>query len=173
MLVYAGAGQLLSRAQRVVSQSQGRMLLSHNFNVAAEEVQPLSRDAFAQVFVTAFKTQGTCRCRPLNHPHWMVEILFPMTEWSPQQVGERCAQAMIDYRQPQQSRPTTPMTVLVLGGIKTTPPTSASPEALQPGDWGVDVVETSSAQTFLQTIAWETTIAAKPVENIFKVERSI
>ena len=51
-----------------------------------------------------------------------------------------------------------------------TPPTSSAPDALQPGEWGVDVVETADGNTFLQAIAWEATIASKSADSVFKVE---
>ncbi|MCY7283047.1 MAG: DUF2656 domain-containing protein [Cyanobacteria bacterium CAN_BIN43] len=57
--------------------------------------------------------------------------------------------------------------------IKTTPATSDSLDALQPGNWGVDVVETTSAAKFLEAIAWETTVAQKPGESIFKVVKPL
>ena len=101
---------------------------------------------------------GTVRCKKQDH------------QFSPKQIGEFCAQALADQRIRQgldrQSLPE----ILVLGGVKNTPPTSDSPDALQIGDWGVDVVETSVGATFLQSISWESTISSKPVDEIFKVE---
>ncbi|NET32746.1 MAG: DUF2656 domain-containing protein [Cyanothece sp. SIO1E1] len=146
------------------------MLLSHNFNVSPDLVPPLSREEFADVFRLGLSAHAACQCRPINHPHWMVEILFPTPEFSPPQVGELCAQAMVDKRQTQRGDAAMP-TILVLGGIKTTPATSTTPTALKPGDWGVDVVETLASETFLQAIAWDTTIAQKPADSIFKIER--
>ena len=60
-------------------------------------------------------------------------------------------------------------TILVLGGIKTTPAASPSPDGLQPGNWGVDVVETLSGDTFLRSIGWDAAIAQKPADSVFKV----
>ena len=147
------------------------MLLSHNFDVSGDIVPALSREEFAGVFQSGLSAHKHLQCRLVNHPHWTVEILFSSNEFSPQQVGELCLHALADKRRsPTVGRTDTIPEILVLGGIKTTPPTSDSPDALQPGNWGVDVVETRSAEAFLQAIAWDATIAEKPAESVFKVE---
>jgi hypothetical protein len=150
--------------------TQGRMLLSHNFNVTPDIVPALAREEFAEVFQSSLEQDAHLKCRLIHHPHWIVEILFATAQYSPQQVGELCARALARRRQAQRSHPQYLPEILVLGGLKTTPPTSDSPDALQPGNWGVDVVETLSGEAFLQTIAWEATIAQKPADSIFKVE---
>jgi Protein of unknown function (DUF2656) len=146
---------------------QARMLLSHNFDIADGRVPALTREQFAAAFVEGFSTQPEITCHPIDHPHWIVEILFP-NDSSAQQIGEHCAQILATYRRSQGA--TSLPAILILGGIKTTPPTSDSPTALQPGQWGVDVVETPSAEAFLAGIAWETAIATKPANSVFKVE---
>ncbi len=147
--------------------SQGRMLLSHNFDVSPDLFTILSREEFTAVFVESLSEQRMLPCRMVDNPHWIMEILFAPDEFSPEQVGTLCAQALAKKRRMQ--RDTMPE-ILVLGGLKTTPPTSSSPDALQPGNWGVDVVETQSAGAFLQSIGWESTIAQRPANSIFKVE---
>ncbi len=148
------------------------MLLSHNFDISPDVLPALSREEFAEVFQTGLSAQPNLHCRLISHPHWTVEILFATPEFSAQQVGELCAQVLAEVRSPQVTSGTNP-DILVLGGLKTTPPTSNSPDALQPGEWGVDVVETPSGDAFLQGIAWETTISQKPPDSIFKVARKI
>jgi hypothetical protein len=147
--------------------NQGRMLLSHNFDVSPELFAALSREEFTAVFAEGLSAQKTIQCRMVENPHWIVEILFATDEFSPEQVGTLCAQALAKKRRMQ--RDTIPE-MLVLGGLKTTPPTSDSPDALQPGNWGVDVVETQSARAFLQTIGWDSTIAQRSPDSVFKVE---
>jgi Protein of unknown function (DUF2656) len=154
----------------VSNELQGRMLLSHNFDVSPDIVPALSREEFADVFRSGLQTQTHLQCRLVNHPHWVVEILFTIAQFSPQQVGELCAQALATQRQMHKPSQAPMPEILVLGGIKTTPPTSNAPDALQTGDWGVDVVETLSSEAFLQSIAWDTTIAQKSADTIFKVE---
>jgi hypothetical protein len=146
------------------------MLLSHNFDVAPELVPALSRHEFAELFVTGFATEPNLDCQPLAHPHWMLEIRFASDQIAAAEVGERCAQLLVSLRRAQQLRHSNLPEILILGGLKTTPPTSDSPDALQPGEWGVDVVETFSGDVFLKTINWETTIASKPPETLFKIE---
>ncbi len=154
------------------------MLLSHNFDISPDVLPALSREEFAQVFQAGLGDQPNLHCRLINHPHWTVEILFATPEFSAQQVGELCAQALAEVRtldakrSPQITSGANP-DILVLGGLKTTSPTSASPDALQPGEWGVDVVETPSGDAFLRGIAWETTMAQRPPDSIFKVTRKI
>ncbi|HBC40620.1 MAG TPA: DUF2656 domain-containing protein [Pseudanabaena sp.] len=145
------------------------MLLSHNFNVSPEMIPPLSREEFAEVFRLGLRDRPSYQTRLVNHPHWIVEILFDHQQFSPNQIGEFCAEALANKRIGQGIATQSLPDILVLGGIKTTPPTSNSPDALQTSDWGVDVVETISADSFLQDISWETTVASKPIEEIFKV----
>jgi hypothetical protein len=146
------------------------MLLSHNFDISPDVVPALSRAEFFEIFRAGLSTDVNLQCRLLDHPHWTVEILFATPDYSAQQVGEHCAQALVDVRSPQLLL-NLKLDILILGGLKTTPPTSDSPDALQPGEWGVDVVETLSSDDFLAGIAWDGTIAQRPVESIFKVVR--
>ena len=145
------------------------MLLSHNFDVSPTTVPPLSREDFTAVFETGLSTNSLLHCKLMEHPHWIVEIRFPLETISPLQVGELCAQALTAKRQSQNLATSMP-NILVLGGLKTTPPTSSSPDALQPGEWGVDVVETTSGDEFLQKIDWDTTVAQRSADTVFKVE---
>jgi hypothetical protein len=149
--------------------SQGRMLLSHNFNISEDVAPAMSREEFAQVFIEGLA--NTAQCRLVSNPHWIVEVVFDTSNFSPTQIGESCAQALIDKRLSQIKAGQSLPHLLVLGGIKTTPAMSSSPDSLQPGEWGVDVVETANGKEFLQGIGWDTTVAAKPSDSIFKVER--
>lgn len=143
---------------------RGRMLLSHNFDIADGSLSALSREEFAEVFRTGLTDDDRIHCRSISHPHWIVEIIFP-TDRSAQTVGSECARILAQHRQQAGHR----ADILILGGVKTTPPTSPDPDALQPGEWGVDVVETLSGDQFLASINWDSTIAWKPVDSIFKV----
>jgi hypothetical protein len=155
------------------------MLLSHNFDVSPDIVPNLSREEFAAVFEAGLRAYPHVQCRLVNHPHWTVEIRFPTDKFSPAQIGELCAKALAEQRRltcrsrlrgSQHLDAAAFPDILVLGGLKTTPPTSNAPDALQPGEWGVDVVETRSGEAFLQAIAWDATIAQKPADSIFNVE---
>jgi Protein of unknown function (DUF2656) len=136
-----------------------RMLLSHNFNVTTDVLPELSRSQFTTIFQNLNAT-----CRELeNSPHWVVEVLFEDDE-TPASMGEAIAQTLATYRQTTSG---TSAHVLTLGGLKTTPPTSDSLDALQPNQWGVDVVETADAEVFLTGLNWEATIATRPKDSVF------
>jgi hypothetical protein len=148
--------------------SQGRMLLSHNFDIVDGVAPVLSREEFAQLFIEGLKESAQCRL--VNNPHWIAEVLFDTNEFTPVEMGEKYAQVLLNMRRNQIKEGLSLPHILILGGRKTTPAISSSPDSLQPGEWGVDVVETIDAQRFLEGIGWEATIATKPPESIFKVE---
>lgn len=148
---------------------QGRMLLSHNFDIADDTIPPLSRADFVAVFRDGLHHLSQIHCRAIEHPHWIVEVVFPTPKISPQQMGIYLAQALLAKRQGQIGNILL-QNILILGGIKTTPPTSTSPNALQPGEWGVDVVETLSVEQFLDRIGWEATVSQRSPDTVFKVE---
>lgn len=149
----------------------GRMLLSHNFDIPEEVFPPLSREEFTLVFAEGLSQYPEIKCRQLNHAHWMVEILFSPDVFSPPQVGELCAQALVDKRMSQGKADDSFPDILILAGLKKTPPLSSDADALQPGQWGVDVVETPSAESFLMAMEWEEKTGGKSIEDVFKVER--
>ena len=147
---------------------KARMLLSHNFDISEDILPALSREEFSQVFINGL--QDIADCRLVNNPHWIVEVLFDTSKYSPAQMGEYYANALAKLRQNQLQNGQQLPHILILGGIKTTPAMSTSPDSLQPGEWGVDVVETSDGDNFLAGLNWENAIANKPSESIFKVE---
>jgi Protein of unknown function (DUF2656) len=150
----------------VANLDRGRMLLSHNFDITDGSLTGLSREEFAEIFRTGTSDDTRIQCRSIAHPHWIMEILFA-SDLTPQAVGTECARILAQYRQQAASNRAD---ILILGGIKTTPPTSPDPDALQPGQWGVDVVETGNGDLFLTKIDWDATIAPKPADSIFKVQ---
>jgi len=149
----------------------GRMLLSHNFDMPEGVFPPLSREDLTQVFAEGLSQYSQIKCRQLKHAHWMVEILFSTHDFAPPQVGELCAEALVDKRKSQGKVDDSFPDVLILAGFKKTPPLSDDPEALQTGEWGVDVVETPSADSFLLAMGWEEKTSGKSIEDVFKVER--
>jgi Protein of unknown function (DUF2656) len=148
----------------------GRMLLSHNFDLPEGVFESLSREDLTLVFAEGLSQYPGIKCRKLNHAHWMVEILFSQ-DFAPPQVGEFCAQALVNKRMSQGKVDDSFPDVLILAGFKKTPPLSDDPEALQTGEWGVDVVETASAESFLMAMGWEDKTVGKSIEDVFKVER--
>ncbi len=151
----------------------GRMLLSHNFDISEDIFPKLNISEFTQVFTDELSKYPQIQVRQLNHAHWMVEILFPSDEFSPPQVGEFCAEALANKRMSQTQKKDSIPEILILGGLKKTPPLSDDPDALQTGEWGIDVVETQSGENFLIGIEWETKTANKTIEDVFKIEKII
>jgi hypothetical protein len=145
------------------------MLLSHNFDITDGSLAALSREEFTEIFRAGWSDNNRIQSRSIAHPHWIMEILFA-GDLTPDAVGSECARILARYRQQAAANRAD---ILILGGIKTTPPTSPDPDALQPGEWGVDVVETVSGDLFLTKIDWAATIAQKPTDSIFKVQLPI
>ena len=154
----------------MVESTTERMLLSHNFDLYDKVFDELTREEFAQVFIDAINSKENIEVNFIDNPHWNVEILFSPSEFSPQKIGELCAQALKQERLQEKPETAKLPNILILAGKKTTPPISSSPTSLQPGEWGVDVVETASVSTFLTAIRWEERIYTRTVENIFKIE---
>lgn len=148
------------------------MLLSHNFDLIDAGVPALSRVEFTEIFIEGFSGNPAVKCREVDNPHWIVEILCLIELFTPQEVGEKCAEILNSSRI-KASIDAIDYSILILGGIKTTPAISSSPDALQPNQWGVDVVETKSSEQFLRSINWDATIASKPTDSIFKVESKV
>lgn len=146
------------------------MLLSHNYNLSNNELPALSREEFAQVFRDGLQEKSSIDCRLIENPHWVVEIIFPTAEFEPKEIGQMCGEILTNKRKNKQADSTLTTDTLILGGKKTTPATSASPTSLQPGEWGVDVVETAQAEIFLTAINWDGMIVDKPQDGIFKIE---
>lgn len=146
------------------------MLLSHNFDLYNNELPPLNKKQFAQIFIDGLKEQNNLNCNLIENPHWIVEIIFPTNEFSAAEVGEKCGYILKEAREQQRSENNKMPDILILGGKKTTPALGNSPTSLQIGEWGVDVVETAAADIFLSSIRWETTISSKPIDSIFKIE---
>ena len=144
------------------------MLLSHNFNLNNNELPALNREEFAQVFIDGLKEKENISCSYIENPHWVVEIIFPTENFEPQTIGQMCGEILTNKRKSQTDSLKTD--TLILGGKKTTPVNSASPTALKPGEWGVDVVETPKADAFLTSINWEILTEGKPSDGIFKIE---
>lgn len=148
------------------------MLLSHNHDVEDDVLPSLTRSEFAAVFGDRLSQRSGLACQEIEHAHWVCEIWFDESQLSPKQVGELCARALLDARQPQLGEGQAMPDVLILGGKKSTPVTNPVPNALQTGEWGVDVVETKSGANFLGAMNWDDAIAARPEGTVFKVEVS-
>jgi len=150
-----------------------RMLLSHNCTLPQDQVRPLSRADFANVFIEGLKSYADCQCSLIENPHWIVEIIFDGQQKSPTDIANLCAQSLSAHRTAEQLKRPNNHTVMLLGGVKTTPVFGTSPTSLQIGEWGVDVVETVSPEEFLAGLNWKTVVKGKSSEQIFKVTHAI
>ena len=146
-----------------------RMLLSHNFNLYKGELPALNREQFAQVFIDGLQSQAKINCSLISNPHWIVEILYSESEFSAEDIGKICGEILLQKRQEQKQENQITTDTLLLGGKKTTPATSTLKTSLQTGEWGVDVVETPSAEMFLDSINWNIMTENKPADSIFKI----
>ncbi len=157
----------------MVKSQQVRMLFSHNFDISNNLVPKLSREEFALYLIDGFNVDAEINCSAVNNPHWIVEVLFDSLQHSPLSIGTLCVQALANKRKTQKGTEDIPLNILALGGIKTTPAISTTSTSLQPGDWGVDVVETANAEQFLKSMGWEAISASKPPENIFSFKLQV
>ncbi len=146
-----------------------RMLLSHHCTLPEGQVSTLSRNDFANIFITGLTAHNDIQCSLIENPHWIVEVLFDAQQNSPTDVAALCAKALSAKRSAEPTKKIDRYTVMLLGGLKTTPVMGASPTALQPGEWGVDVVESSSPEQFLAELNWDAVTATKSPDQIFKV----
>lgn len=153
--------------------SMGRMLLAHNFDLHNNELPTLSKEEFAKVFVDGLREEPNITCSQIENPHWVVEIIFPTTEFEAETIGKMCGDVLINNRKNSYDDNTSSqltINTLMLGGKKTTPASGTSTTSLQPGEWGVDVVETSQGDAFLESINWHNLTAGKSGDRIFKIE---
>ena len=146
------------------------MLLSHNFNLYKDELPALGREEFAQIFINGLKGKNQIACRHIDNPHWIVEIIFPSEKFEAQEIGQLCGEILTSTRKKDLAKSKLTTDTLILGGKKTSPVANNLPNTLQPGEWGVDVVETAQADVFLAAINWEILTEGKSKDDIFRID---
>ncbi len=146
--------------------TQTRMLLSHNFDITDPAIPKLSRGQFTELFLTAL--DGEADCQLIDNPHWVFELKFDGTRFTPQQMGDRIVQVLSDARKRSVAAAVNLPHTLSLGGLKQSPATNPSPTSLQPNEWGVDVVETVNAEAFLTGLNWDATVSTREPGTIFQ-----
>lgn len=132
-----------------------RMMFSYNH---AKSGEAWSHEQFQELIAAALADYPVT-ISPMEHSHWLVEVGGDTLE--PAQMGQRIAMHIALQRT--ESNP--PVEVLALGGQKTTP---SAFSALGVGDWGVDVVETYDAQSFLDAVNWSAMVQSKDPDTIFQ-----
>ena len=146
------------------------MLLSHNFNLNNNELPTLNREEFARVFIDGLREKDNISCSYIKNPHWVVEIIFPTQEYEPQELGQICGDILISKRKNDLVDSKLITDTLILGGKKTTPVANMLANTLQPGEWGVDVVETAKGDAFLASINWDILTEDKSSDDIFQIK---
>jgi len=140
------------------------LLLSHNHGVPESLAPGLNASAFA----TAFLPLGTrgWTVEPLDHHHWRVRLV---ADEAPSVMGQAALHCLRVLRLSQGIR--ADYGLLALGGRKDRRAVAGSP--LQLGSWGVDVVETPSAEAFLATIGWSGLVATRPHGTWFALQSTL
>ena len=99
----------------------------------------------------------------LSHPHWLVRI---ESELAVDEMAQELVKAWKQYRLIQKHDVN--HNWLALGGRKDTTGSPGSP--LIQGSWGVDVVECSNPDAFLDSINWNALKAGRPSDAVFEVK---
>lgn len=139
-----------------------RFLLSHNLQVVSEKLRGLKSADLAAGLVAHLPTG--VQVKALSHPHWLVQVeadLLPI---------DLANAVLLAWRQLRCSAGANDADcqLLALGGRKDDQ--AASGALLQQGDWGVDVVETLSADAFLQSINWELLKQGRALDGVFELQ---
>lgn len=135
-------------------------VLSHNLQVQDAQVPALDAKALSDALMS--HCASVQRAEPLDHPHWMVRLEASLD-------AEALAEQLVSgwHAMRQASGHGCSHVVMALGGRKDSAGSPGSP--LQQGAWGVDVVETSNPDLFLKTIQWDSLVAGRPADGVFKV----
>ena len=136
-------------------------VLSHNLQLSSAEVPAIAASELADGLLK--ESDHILSSEALNHPHWLVKI---ESKLSAQELAKELIQAWGKYRKT--CGHSMAHSLLALGGRKDSQ--AASPSApLQEGCWGVDVVECTDPDGFMQAINWNALKAGRPQDGVFEV----
>ena len=136
-------------------------VLSHNLQLSSAEVPAITASELADGLLKG--SDHIQSSEALNHPHWLVKI---ESKLSAQELAQELIQAWGKYRKT--CGHSMAHSLLALGGRKDSQ--AASPSApLQEGCWGVDVVECTDPDGFMQAINWNALKAGRPQDGVFEV----
>jgi len=135
-------------------------VVSHNLQVRSEALPSLRPDLLAEPLHA--NSQHISAAEPLEHPHWLVRI----------ESGLEASALAVELTHAWRAMRKTmghgaDHELLALGGRKDSPGMPGSP--LQPGSWGVDVVETQDGDAFLKAINWDGLKQGRPEDGVFEV----
>ena len=135
-------------------------VVSHYLQVEGPDVPSLTARELAaglQNHSTTFK-----QVEVLDHPHWLIRV---ESDAEAKTLGEELIRTWRAYRRARGHSER--HVLLALGGRKDTPTSPGSP--LNIGQWGVDVVETTDAESFLTSIGWEALKQGRPSNGVFEL----
>ncbi len=135
-------------------------VISHNLQVNSELTPALSGQELASGLVTSstLLKAGVA----LTHSHWLMRIESDLT---PTEMADELIKAWRNFRVSQGHA--VDHAWLALGGRKDTQAIKDSP--LQQGCWGVDLVECSNPDVFLESINWDALKSGREVDSVFEV----
>ena len=135
-------------------------IVSHNLQVTSKAVPPLSASDLADAFIK--NSDVFTVSQALSHSHWLVRLESSLNA---SDMAEEVVKSWKRYRESEDQD--SDHYWLALGGRKDTPAMPGSP--LQPGNWGVDVVECHEPEKFLQEINWPALKSARPADAVFEI----
>mgnify|MGYP000857957037 FL=1 len=133
-------------------------VLSHNLQIQSESVPSFTAAELAEGLSLH---SDHIKASALNHPHWMIVV---ESELSSQQLAREVVDSWKKLRE--SLGHSINHSLIALGGRKDSVATSSSP--LQQGYWGVDVVECTNPDAFLESINWDALKAGRPEESVFE-----
>jgi hypothetical protein len=135
-------------------------VVSHNLQINSEFTPPFSGEALASGLVSSSTILKSAVA--LNHSHWLVRI---DSELSPKNMAIELVKAWKIFRLDQGH--SVDHSWIALGGRKDSAAmTSSAP--LQQGYWGVDVVECTNSDAFLESINWDALKAGRLEDAVFE-----
>ena len=136
-------------------------VLSHNLQVESALVPSISAADLAEGLLSS--SSFFSKAEALSHPHWLVRI---ESELAVHEMAQELVKAWKQHRLNQKHNVNHHW--LALGGRKDTAGSPGSP--LEQGSWGVDVVECSNPDAFLDSINWNALKAGRPSDAVFEVK---
>jgi hypothetical protein len=136
-------------------------ILSHNLQVESALVPSISAADLAEGLLSS--SSFFSKAEALNHPHWLVRI---ESELAVHEMAQELVKAWKQHRLNKKHNVNHHW--LALGGRKDTAGSPGSP--LEQGSWGVDVVECSNPDAFLDSINWNALKAGRPSDAVFEVK---
>ena len=135
-------------------------VLSHNLQINSESTPPFSGEVLATGLVSSSSVLKSAVA--LNHSHWLVRI---ESELPPEDMASELVKAWKIFRLDQGH--SVDHSWIALGGRKDSAAmTSSAP--LQEGYWGVDVVECTNPDAFLESINWDALKSGRPGDAVFE-----